>query len=204
MAENLVLYLKSFEYFLRQGEFDKAKLLVNRENAHLRDEYGDGVLASFCAYGPDDPGLFRYFKKLGATLELDSAGKRYSLLHLSVDSRRYRLMRTLLDMGMPVDILDDYGSSTLCDILRSHDEEDEDEIECMKMLLDAGADLSIAENRPFSIPSWVYDFVAKRKQTRTEALIILGLLRCKSQIIGQNGKDVLRIIARCTWGLRGL
>lgn len=73
---------------------------------------------------------------------------------------------------------------------------------CVYTLLDAGAKLKHVVDVLY-IPQWVRDFVSNRKKRRKESLAVLTLLKRKSIILAENGKDVLQIIARCVWGKRG-
>lgn len=201
MEDATKLDFDAFEFFLESGDVDAAKRLITPANAQTRDR-GWGVLWHLCQYGPhDDPGLLYHFVKLGATLELDSAGKRTSPLHRAAYNGKPRLLRALLDLGTPVDILDGFENTplrfSLRDIL----------VECARLLLDAGAQLSLVKEngRVFiTIPQQARDFVSAREHVRAASIAMLGLLRCGSRVLGSgNGIDVLRVVARCVWGARG-
>lgn len=192
------LDFNSFKSYLNIGDIDAAKRLVTPANVQTRDRYDYGVLWYFCWYGPDDPGLLFHFMELGVTLELDSVGWRSSPLHQTAGCGKPRLLRALLDLGIPVDILNCDKVTPLFWSLMG------DQVECAWLLLDAGAQLSFVEKVGTFIPEWVREFVTKREQTRTSSVIILGLLRCNSKVTGQNGRDVLKMVARCMWRLRGL
>ena len=137
--------------------------------------------------------------ELGATLELDSAGKRQSPLHWAAYWGKPRLLRALLDLGTPVDILYERGRTPLLFALVSK------KVECARLLLDAGAQLRlVTENNYCTIPQWARDFASAREHARAASLAMLGLLRCGSRVVGRsNGIDVLRVVARCVWGTRG-
>ena len=192
-----MLNFDAFEEYLSDDNVDAAKSIVTPANAQARRARdGYGVVFYLCWYGPNDPGLLHHFVKLGATLELDSAFIRDSPLHAAAFRGNYKQMRALLDLGVPVDIFCSYNYTPLYYSLGYQKRK------CTRLLLDAGAKLGCAKQD--LVPNWVYDFVTKREQTRTFSVIILGLLRCNSKVTGQNGKDILRIVARCLWGLRGL
>lgn len=186
-----------FEDYLIRGKFEEAKSLVTPANAQTRDGNGFGVLRYLCRYAPDDPGLLYHFIKLGATLELDSAGKFSSPLHQTAYYGKIRLMRALLDLGIPGDILDQSERTPLQWSLRHYQKE------CVHLLLDRGAKLSLVK-KDYKIPQWARDLSSKREKMRISSVIILGLLHCKSKVTGKSGKDVLRMVARATWSLRGL
>ena len=67
-------------------------------------------------------------------------------------------------------------------------------------LIDAGVTLNIFRPKP---PEWMYNFVDVRNQLRLRSLAILTLKKRQSKILGQNGPNVLAIIARCLWSQRG-
>lgn len=195
MAE---LDFDAFGVLLQKGNINAAKNFVTPENAKAR-ENGYGVLWHVCFFGDtDDPSLLYHFVNLGSTLELDSAGKRSSPLHHTAGLGNRRQLRALLDLGIPVNIINN-KDTPLCWSLTNN------QVKCTRLLLDAGAQLKLAKENEFNtIPQWVHEFVTKREETRISSVIILGLLLCKSKVTGQNGKDVLKIMARCTWSLRGL
>lgn len=74
--------------------------------------------------------------------------------------------------------------------------------ECARMLIARGAKLDIVELDRFlpSIPGCIKDFVTKREQCRSHALLILSLKQCSSiRSINDNDKYVLQIIAKYVW-----
>lgn len=190
----------AFVEHLQVNDIDAAKALVTSTNAQARDKNGYGVLWYMCTNGLlDDHDPLYHFVALGSTLELDSAGKYSSPLYRTAVLGRPRLMRALLDLGTPVDILNKYGRTTLYAALAHN------YVDCVWLLLDAGAQLDLVKEREdFKIPAWARDFVSKREKTRKSSVVILGLLHCKSKVTGKNGRDVLRMVARCMWSLRGV
>lgn len=163
-----------------------------------------GVLYFFCLFAKrDDPQLLHECIKNGAHLELESAGKRLSPLHHAANNRHPKSTRLLLDLGVPVDIEDGLGNTALtflwtnlCRLAWFQG----NTIECAKVLIDAGARILPLKTMK---TNWVLKFLASRDCARAASIAILGLVRCRSDCMGQNGKDVLVLIARCVWESRG-
>lgn len=179
---------------LNKGDIETVKNIITPLNIKERDLRGVGILSYLCSSDyADDPDLLEYFIKLGASLELDLNAERRGPLHYSADRKKHRTIRKLLEVGTPVNILDGFKITPFyCAISCFNNEK------CICILWEAGG-RDIEEE-----PVWCGSFEEKRKNTRETSVIILGLLHCKSKIVGKNGKDVLRIISRVNWSLRGL
>lgn len=183
---------------------EKAKKLVTTSNAAARNAMGYGIITFLCAYGPDDPELLRHFFELGATLELDNNGKRGSPLHYAVHRNKPNLVRTLLQMGVPINITDGYGMIPFSYAFRNGCTDTPGNGLCAKILADTGL-VSVVEGNTMVMgfgKKWSEGFMEARDRARTVSVIILGLIKSGNNIFG-NGKDVLRVIARCTWSSRG-
>lgn len=181
----------------RWKTIDDVKQLVTSENVMFRDYMGDGVLSYICMYYKvDDGDVIRYFVQQGATLELDSHKRRWSPLHKAACRGRGKMTRALIDLGIPVDIHTEYNQTPL---MRTYFYDSN--FESAKVLIDAGANLSVFNDE---LAGWVKEFVATREQTRAAAVIVLALQRCRSAVVGcGNGRDVLKMVARCVWSTRG-
>jgi ankyrin repeat protein len=105
--------------------------------------------------------------------------------------------RLLLDARSPLDAVDDGGSTPLHRALRN------DYMITAEFLLDRGADpLKINTAPAFVIPGWVTGVVAKRQACRAACRAVLSLLRRKATVLGDNGRDVLVVIAKMMWETR--
>lgn len=178
-----------FEAFLKLDD-KRALDMVTTSNSHCRSEGELGVISYFCKYGSDDVESLHRLLRCGASLELDSNGLRWNPLHVAAQRDKPKLVRALLDLGVPVNILTRYSSTPLWCSMDSGKM-------CTMILIDAGAQIV-----PI-VPIWVRNFVATRKKIRSTALALLCVTRCGANTFG-NGKDVFLIIARCVWGLRGI
>ncbi len=101
--------------------------------------------------------------------------------------------RLLLDAGSVVDHVDSAGftplSYALLNVIGDR---------CVaEVLLDHGASLDLVSGG--EIPQWARSFVASRNCCRNACMVMLLLRRLKSQAVGQNGRDVLRMIAQMVW-----
>ncbi len=73
-----------------------------------------GVSSQRCARdGPDDITLLHHFLSLGASLELDSEGVRWSPLHFAVSYGKAGVLRELLRLGVPMDITEGANQTPL-------------------------------------------------------------------------------------------
>lgn len=109
------------------------------------------------------------------------------------------VIRKLLDYGVDVNMKNKYGNRPLDLYLDDNGFHDDADKQTIRMLIDAGGKTDKKRLGP-PHPSMV--FVAQRDASRSAALIVLGLNRCDCDCWG-NGRDVLRVIARCVWSLRG-
>lgn len=189
-----MLNFVSWVRLLQYGPIDEAIACITSSNANSRDSFGLGVVSNLCYYGPDQPEVLKHFLQLGATLELTNAGERSTPLHCATYGNQPRLLRALLDLGTPVDIVDRSNFTSL------HNAFVINVCACAKVLLDAGAKPSKCFDKT---PLWVWDYLVKRDCKRATCCIVLGLQRfCSSNTIGGNGRDVLKMIARCIWATR--
>lgn len=187
--------LTKFVYHLMRGNVVDAKRIVTREIAHKRDYLGCGFIWYFLFHGKDDPVLLQYLLDQGATLDAPKTQGYYSPLQQATCYGKEKVLRELLNIGVGVDVyLWGCTSLQLAFELRR--------IENAKILLDAGAKLGLVY-ADTSIPEWVHGFMEHREHIRKITLIVLGLKRAQSQIIGCNGRNVLCVIARCVWETRG-
>lgn len=143
--------------------------------------------------------MLRYLLDMGVSLELDSDGNRASPLHYTRNfaplREKKKFARMLIDAGIPVDIKNHNGLTPLEFALQLRDHW------LAKVLIDAGA--AIDDERRFRFQPWVLRFVTSRKNARASSIAVLGLLRCRSAVMCNNGRDILYQIARCVWESRG-
>lgn len=184
----------SFEDSLIVGDIDGAKKIITRENIH------GSVIGSLCLYGPDNPDLLRYYINLGVVAGVIFCNLEM-MLQNAAETFKPKMVRALLDCchifanechhAVPVE-LPLHSSRNLC----------------VLHLLDAK--VPIREIHVFGsietvlLPQWIQDFKEGREKARSVSVMMLGLQRLHSRVIGGNRKDVLRVIARSVWGLRGL
>lgn len=184
-------FMKLIRYF-EDNNIEEALRIVTRENILSRDRSGDGVLVYLCRKGPDDPSLVRHFVGLGA--ETSALGIGWSPLQIAANYHKPKLLRALLDVNIKdVNVVTQFRSAQILYFSpKQH-------CECIRILVDAGSEI------PAYLNVFLHEFVTKRNETRTAAIMILGLKRCRSRVIGKsNGGDVLRLIARAVWSTRGL
>lgn len=185
-----------FCLYLVQRNIEMAKSMVTKKNvAHLRESDGYGVVWCVCVHGPDDPSLLLYFLQLGAVMQTNTPN---TCLHITTQQHKYKLMRAIIDAGFPINTPDVNGITALSEAI----------IYCnrfgAKMLMDAGATLQKIQNSWAKIQkSWAVQWLKARATTRDACIVILGLVKCKSTIITNNGRNVLWLIARCLWQKRG-
>lgn len=70
--------------------------------------------------------------------------------------------------------------------------------DCCKLLLDRGAILALMKKQN-EITDWMKNFVEKRNEMRKIARAVTQLRKQRSKVIGENGRDVLGLIAKCIW-----
>lgn len=199
-----VLQFYEFGQLLENKDINSAKKLVTAKNVRARNPAGWGIVVHVCWFGPDtDEGLdlLHYVLNLGASLDLKAEGKRWSPLHSAAWHGKPKLARELVRLGLPVDIKNTNSETPLCLALANNQNI------VAKVLLDCGANLElIRKDEPFfkkEIPLWFNTFVLTRNERRQASIAILGLLRCNSEVLKPNGKDILQIIAKSVWGTRG-
>lgn len=204
MCERGMLDFWLLRHGLCGGDAEAAKLIVTSENADKRDEHGRGVIWHLMYNGPDNPDLLHDFLQKGATLHAPSVDDTsYPPLHQAAKYKRKKMLLALLDGGYPVDY--DHCGLTPLDVVLSGSIYFSKKI--VKILLDAGAKIYNpvyrCEDGDRNI-AWAKRYQHHREQTRMSAIIVLGLVMKKSRIVGRcNGRDVLRMIARCVWSTRG-
>lgn len=203
--------------YLERGEFDKVKQLITVENVNNVDEHGNGILTLIWYYNvsfADEDAtvaFLRYCKSLGASPSVHVAPLHCACAYgctkivrellgwceTDLDARDW-LQRTPLDVAFsrraPPSLHDPVGAK--------YDEElFEARKECAKLLLDLGASLAWNTTRA---PRWAHLFLANKENCRAVCVVLLGgLTRGKSPFMKYNA-NVMPIIARCVWAMRGL
>lgn len=197
----------AFNKCLEKGNFVGAKQLVCPENGNQIDPMTQrSVLSLYCIMNdaPDDPDIIHYFVHCGAPIRDVPCEEKAWLhpIHYAAINNKPKFARALLDHGAEVNMpSNEVGCTALFWAIRHQS------WTCAKVLIDAGAlyyDFQIVAScvngaKPLD------QFIVTREQTRSVAIVVLGLHSCGSgTVIGShNGKDVLRMIARCVWGTRG-
>lgn len=180
--------------YLRTNNVAEAKRLVTRENVHQRDDDDGGVVWHLCNQGPDDPELLYHFVAMGASLEMSTDENVRSPQDPAAAYKKPKILRALLDLGVPPNVKA-FGHTPFERALENNN------FVCACVLLDAGATATIRFGT--QIGRRLHGFITNRNKARDASIAILSLLKCRSHIITGNGKDVLRIVARCVWSQRG-
>ncbi len=109
----------------------------------------------------------------------------------------------LVKAGADINGKDFYGLTPLEDIYQRPDVDpnevhyDEVDFELAKCFLDLGAHL------PTDAPQWMVTFHQSRQKCKLAVITLLGIKKFRqSPIIGQNGRDVIRLISQNLWSLR--
>jgi ankyrin repeat protein len=122
-------------------------------------------------------------------------------LHLSAYYGSYDVCRFLLNAGSYIDVFDqDRRTPLYWAIHNANTSKRVDAVELSKMFIECGAKLERVRMKIF--PDWVTAYVDERNACRTACWTVLGLARCRSSVIGGNGKDALGLVARSLWELR--
>lgn len=187
----------------QMSAFIKLDEMVTPENVLSRDEANeDGVIAHIsggCENDHEIDGiLILMFLARGASLELDvSKIHHYTPLHFAAWYGKSSVIKLLLDVGVPRDILDAKKHTALYWASCKANNE------CCNVLVDAGAQL-MTKHRHHSV-MYNSDFLRSRECARVASCVILALKRCKSNVLRNsgNGNNVLLVIARCVWQTRG-
>lgn len=169
-----------------------------------KDLHGHGFVFNICRYGnrSTDVNLLRHALRLECPALTTCGGCDYSPLHWATDNPD--MIRILLDYGVPVDLV--CGMMMITPLASSLSKGD---WPSARMLIDAGADLAKAIPSDMPPKKRIVEhlklFVATREKTRMGCIAVLGLLRANAATLGRNnGKDILRMIARCLWATRGI
>lgn len=195
-----------FDELLERHDVEAVKRLVTPENVMCGwddvHDMDDGVVWCLCNNdrGPDEPELLHYFVGLGASLGTCLSGRLYSPIHTAAFGGKTNLVRAFLDYyDVPVDIVGLNWTPLGCAVLHNHRS-------CVHLLLDRGADVSgfqefYLNKKPELFPL-LQRFIHGRNRAQTATLVILNLMKEQTFRATGNGKDVLRMIARCVWATR--
>lgn len=210
------LDVDAFLKLVEKGMIADAMLLVNPTN--VKDAHRStkrGVISMVCSSHliGDDPDLVATLVRLGAPIiDPDKGVVWLQPIHYTAISDKPKVARLLLDLGVPVDFSSN-GEIEFTPLRWACDNGNgAPNLRCAKVFIDAGATITIMKESPpiyFSnkeglLPNCLVDFIATRTERRLVCIIVLGFHRCRSKIIGsRNGKDILRMIARCVWETRG-
>lgn len=194
MAKKMNLYEvlefeKAWMVALKTKNIALAKKIVTKKNAETHFPGRHCVLTYLCFLGPDDPQLLHHCVQSGASVMTHVGDK--TPLHFAATNGKHALVRALLDLGASVNQQTMVGKQTALDLT--------DDDKCIKTLLEAGGKFSQPCNKYW----WTLFFSQTREASRVESIIVLGLKHCGSKTIGNNNRDVLRMVARCVWARRG-
>ena len=195
---------------LRDNECGDATLFkefVKSADVETWNKYRSKVVSDFCYGNVDDPSILDMLMEKGARFYLEWVDFLHTPNLLEAVGNP-KLLRKLLDFGSNPNSQNKDGSASLTHartmyVLYANSPYKyaraiSSLISSMKVLVDAGGKL----NEYF--PKCILDFEANRLRIRSTSIAILGSIKTNSKVIGENGKDVLKIIARCLWSLRGL
>jgi hypothetical protein len=175
-----------FGQALSTKQYDVAKRMVTPANAKTR-----GVISYVCAHlTEDDPELLQYFIQMGATLEFDN------VLHLAAANNKPRILRALLDAGLDADKLN-CSEETALNLSLFYEN-----YQCARILIDAGADVSMVNPDLYFKKIWANEFNLARYRARAASVAVLCVPHASRTVRAR--RDVFRIIARCVWSTRGL
>lgn len=189
--------------------FDLTSALANLPNAdlaHILLEVGDeDIIRSVCRYGPDDPTIIQYFLGLGAPLYTCWSTRPFykASIYYAAFNGNVKQIQELVRVGVSVDFNDRKTvlSCVLKKLWNGSFYNNEDLVRSAICLIDLGAKY-VPLSEEFM---WIQEFVESKHATQHACIIILGLQRCcrNDNVLQGNGKDILRVIARCLWSLRG-
>lgn len=195
-----------FSWLYEPQDHGGVRSIITQDNVRECDSNGCGVVWHMCRspFFPDDAKTLTYFIKLGASyfINVQDAACRVIVepIHLAARTGKKNMLRVLLDLGIPVDTPSFCVRNTPLFYAVNSDRGRD----CARLLLDAGANLDLVHNN-IKIPTWVGKFVANRYSARNASIAILYLhsdAKATKSLCG-NGRDMLRMIARCVWSTRG-
>lgn len=185
-------FFDTLQVLFKAKDIDAIKRHVTPETALIKDDCNCNFMWYFFVYGWDNIELLHYFLDCGevVTQPLDSYWSLQKALIRGMFQVFYELLfRLKIDVNYV-----HLGYTSLDDIRRRYG----GSIWQQKILLDVGA--RYVREPP---EDWAQTFLAQREQSRMNAVLILGFKQCGSKVLGANGRDVLRMIGRCIWSIRG-
>lgn len=187
------------EQLFTSNDIETIKKVITRNNVNDTDGQFGSVVHYACKYGPDDPRALYYFASIGIRGDLmENANQSFwAPIHRAAMHGQFQLVKALVQLGVSVNLLD-CGRTPLDSMMVMEKLHNADMKMCM-YLLDIGA----TSSHPIDDCKLVV-FVSNREATRNASIIVLGLHRCRcTKALKGNGKDVLLMIARCLWSIRG-
>lgn len=183
------------EDLFKRHNIKEIKRIVNCHNVNDVNHSGAGVALYACKYGHDDPEALLYFASIGIqqTLLENASFGFWAPIHRAAIDDKMHLVRSLVRLGVPINLYD--SSRTPLDAM--FEQVIKYNVKSCIELVDMGA-------KTYFPHEWIHDFTKQRQRTRHASIIVLGLQRCFPNTLQGNGKDVLRMIARCLWSLRGI
>lgn len=185
--------------FIELGKLEEIKKYVTAEN--INNCFG-GIcfpgntlldIFSFRAKNNKKWGNFlHYCFDLGAVIKCKNDG--WNILHTFTYDNSFLLLKIAIERSIKNKSFHSLilGSHSLYRIAIEAGNED-----CAILLIDAGI-------KPETRIPKVLSFIKSRKRSGEAAVIVLGMLKTKSKVLGNNGNHVLTIISRCIWGNRGI
>lgn len=192
-GDNFPLYRELAQLFTR-GDIDEVKRFITPQIASRKNIHrGHCVATIFCSYAKDDLVLLSQLVSLGVSFMFQVSKNRWNApIHFAAKNNKVKIVRALIDMDKVNVNMGNGGNYTPLRFALNN-------ANVAKILLDAGA------HYDKNAPQWVRDFMLRREKTRLVCIVVLGQLLCRGSIVLQsgNGRDVLRMVARCIWSTRG-
>lgn len=192
--------LNKYCELLDEHRYNEALSLVTRENAAT--DLGYAFVVRFCTHGPDDEQMLNQIVALGAMI----TKKGYNApIHFAAVNGKHKLVRALIGLGCDVNEMNISQETPLT--LASNN----NHLGCIECILNAGGvgytcyiNFCTGDGgKDIFIPKNAEQFLRRRERCRSSVIAFLALWKCRSETIGSNGKDALRIIGRCVWSERG-
>lgn len=188
-----------FYALLYKGEFHSARSLITPQ---FVQQEAKKIVVEVCACGPDDPDLLlKPCIDCGASMNPPQESS--SALHSSAYHNKPKLMRCLLDWGIPVNIPSQLEKRTPLQWAF-----DNNSIAAMQVLIDAGAKIIIDETlkdqmKYSTIKTHIVQVASQFAKTRNQVRTIAMLCLLQPKRLKNRQRDVMRIIARSIWATRG-
>ena len=165
---------------LIEKKYDEVKSLITSQN--VNEEINNWSISEMlCLHGPDDPYLLKHCLDLGASFI-----RRYNaMINHAFNANKDNVLRFIINqagdkIGLRYDL--------------------EGVIPTMHVFLyHMGVPV---KGDPKDQTNCIKEMIHRKNTFRSVSIVLLGLRKVSSKVIGENNNDVLRMIARCFWGLK--